>query len=225
MAIMANICEVWLLTGFCKFGDACWKQHLPRWQATPKVAEPLTKKFQGWMEGRPRPAGGREPALPLPVEVGLPTPLPFTPESAPPAPESVISRKPVPPAAAPKRPDLNSAAAFPKGRTHHDKRGHAFAALAHLKASHELSQTRLLESAQKSSGPPISELLPLSHDKALTEQHTAQAFVQVSVPTGGCSVFAQYIRALFCIFSSSLLSSFFHPLPTPSVPFLLGAVL
>eukprot|EP00667_Euglena_gracilis_P003559 EG_transcript_3567 len=46
------ICEVWTLTGFCKYGPRCWKQH-PRLavQLAAPVAEPKTLKFQNWLQG------------------------------------------------------------------------------------------------------------------------------------------------------------------------------
>eukprot|EP00668_Euglena_longa_P010433 GGOE01012630.1.p1 GENE.GGOE01012630.1~~GGOE01012630.1.p1 ORF type:complete len:334 (+),score=37.02 GGOE01012630.1:59-1003(+) len=47
------ICEVWALTGFCKYGPRCWKQHpqLTAQLASP-VAEPITHKFQQWLQTR-----------------------------------------------------------------------------------------------------------------------------------------------------------------------------
>eukprot|EP00667_Euglena_gracilis_P025409 EG_transcript_29831 len=59
------VCEVWALTGFCKFGARCWKQH-PQLeaQAPSPLAEPLTQKFKEWLlrqPGTPSP----NPAEPL----------------------------------------------------------------------------------------------------------------------------------------------------------------
>jgi len=51
------ICEVWALTGFCKFGQKCWKEH-PKFvdvQLDQNVAEPVTKKFQEWLQSRSQP--------------------------------------------------------------------------------------------------------------------------------------------------------------------------
>eukprot|EP00667_Euglena_gracilis_P024348 EG_transcript_27968 len=47
------ICEVWALTGFCKYGPRCWKQH-PQLsaQSSAPVAEPITLKFQQWLQSR-----------------------------------------------------------------------------------------------------------------------------------------------------------------------------
>eukprot|EP00667_Euglena_gracilis_P012082 EG_transcript_12364 len=47
------VCEVWALTGFCKYGPRCWKQH-PQLsvQLSPSVAEPITYKFQQWLQSR-----------------------------------------------------------------------------------------------------------------------------------------------------------------------------
>ena len=43
-----------MLTGFCKFGDRCWKKHPKAGPATTsaKIAEPVTRKFQGWMQAQ-----------------------------------------------------------------------------------------------------------------------------------------------------------------------------
>lgn len=56
------ICEVWALTGFCKFGSKCWKQHINvgETQLEAPVAEPLTKKFQEWLQSRTYQGAGSE---------------------------------------------------------------------------------------------------------------------------------------------------------------------
>jgi hypothetical protein len=51
VAPSANVCEVWALTGFCKFGKACWKSHPTSPQVTPtnnQISKPLTKNFEEW---------------------------------------------------------------------------------------------------------------------------------------------------------------------------------
>eukprot|EP00667_Euglena_gracilis_P008944 EG_transcript_9070 len=77
------ICEVWTLTGFCKFGPRCWKQHpqLAAQLATP-LAEPVTQKFREWLQRRvgatvpPPSTGGSACAggLPRAGSLGEPTP-------------------------------------------------------------------------------------------------------------------------------------------------------
>eukprot|EP00668_Euglena_longa_P007203 GGOE01008616.1.p1 GENE.GGOE01008616.1~~GGOE01008616.1.p1 ORF type:complete len:259 (-),score=41.82 GGOE01008616.1:647-1387(-) len=58
------ICEVWALTGFCKFGARCWKQHPERVaQADAPVAEPVTRKFQEWLLSQSHPT-----TLPQPLQ-------------------------------------------------------------------------------------------------------------------------------------------------------------
>jgi len=62
-----DVCEVWALSGFCKFGSKCRKQHPPGIGSPlhEPVAEPFTRKFQEWLQsqGVPRnpPAGPTEP--------------------------------------------------------------------------------------------------------------------------------------------------------------------
>ena len=45
-----DVCEVWALTGFCKFGDKCWKRHpdLPESDHPSRISKPLTKNFEAW---------------------------------------------------------------------------------------------------------------------------------------------------------------------------------
>ena len=54
-----QVCEVWALSGFCKFGTKCWKEHPERLRQVVServvaegVQEPITKKFQGWMHSQ-----------------------------------------------------------------------------------------------------------------------------------------------------------------------------
>ena len=44
-----QVCEVWALSGFCKFGTKCWKEHPEMLRRGVCATEPITRKFQGWM--------------------------------------------------------------------------------------------------------------------------------------------------------------------------------
>eukprot|EP00667_Euglena_gracilis_P004721 EG_transcript_4747 len=60
------VCEVWSLTGFCKFGARCWKQHPDRApQADGPAAEPVTRKFQEWLLTRAHPQPRKAPSTPV----------------------------------------------------------------------------------------------------------------------------------------------------------------
>ena len=60
-AIKSNICKVWALTGFCKFGQSCWNLHpTPQGAPAKKIVEPLTKKFKTWVLSQ-QPCAPEEP--------------------------------------------------------------------------------------------------------------------------------------------------------------------
>jgi hypothetical protein len=46
--VKPGVCGVWVLTGFCKFGENCWNEHPTTSNATTesKITEPLTRKFK-----------------------------------------------------------------------------------------------------------------------------------------------------------------------------------
>ena len=81
----AGVCEVWALTGFCKFGDKCWKKHPAPGPTAPTtcIAEPLTRKFQGWMQSqqaaRQHAAESLSPTSPSfhPASESTPAPMPL----------------------------------------------------------------------------------------------------------------------------------------------------
>ena len=47
-----QVCEVWALSGFCKFGAKCWKEHPEMLRQGVCATEPITRKFQGWMHSQ-----------------------------------------------------------------------------------------------------------------------------------------------------------------------------
>jgi hypothetical protein len=162
LEVKPGVCGVWVLTGFCKFGENCWNEHPTTSNATmeTKITEPVTRKFRSWVRTTQELSKSAEEAKakhPGDCDAQNTNAVQDTGDETPDDAEVEVTPGPVDQ----KLPD-------------------AIVLLERLKANPQLTIELLSKATMDGTGLCYQELLPLVHNKVLAVGGSGSAYIKLA---------------------------------------------